>query len=65
MVEKENSKKGLEPKLLEKIIAAKSHVMKKKKIKKHNWLKLIGIVDLDEPSDAVKEHNLICNPNKI
>ena len=59
MVEKENSKRSLESKLIEKIMAAKSLVMEKKKIKKHNWLKLIGIVDLDEPSDIVEEHDLI------
>lgn len=60
MVEKENSKKKhIETKLMERIIASKTSVMKKRKIKKHDWSKIIGIIDLDQSSDCVKEHDLI------
>ncbi|MHA1490760.1 MAG: hypothetical protein ACTSRI_14015 [Promethearchaeota archaeon] len=58
MVEKENYKKIIDTKLTERIMASKTLLMKKKKIKKHNWSKLIGIIDLDESSDCVEEHDL-------
>jgi len=60
MVEKETVKKSLEPELLERIMASEVKEMKKKKpLKKHDWTKFIGIIDSDEPSDAVEEHDLI------
>ena len=58
MVEKENSKR-MDPKLMERIMASNTLMIKKKKIKKHDWSKLIGIIDLDESSDCVKDHDII------
>ena len=58
MVEKENSKQ-MDPKLMERIMASNTLVIKKKKLKKHNWSKLIGIIDLDESSDCVEDHDTI------
>ena len=58
MVEKENSKQMV-PKLMERIMASNTLVIKKKKLKKHNWSKLIGIIDLDESSDCVEDHDTI------
>lgn len=58
MVEKENSKR-MDPKLMERVMASNTFLMKKKELKKHDWSKLIGIINLDESSDCVKEHDTI------
>ena len=58
MVEKENSKR-MDPKLMERVMASNTILMKKKELKKHDWSKLIGIINLDESSDSVKEHDTI------
>lgn len=58
MVEKENSKR-MDPKLMERVMASNTLLMKKKELKKHDWSKLIGKINLDESSDCVKEHDTI------
>lgn len=60
MVEKEKFKKSLKPELLERNMASEVKFMKKKEpLKKQDWTKFIGIIDSDELSDAVEEHDLI------